>query len=69
MCMLISFIGSICTLVADSGLAKVLEFTFSGVAKLWNGKKFPQNVITLRLVMKELQKRDDIYVIRYEVDY
>ena len=44
--MLMSFIGSIGTLVTNSGLAKVLESTFSGVAKLWNGKKFPQNVVS-----------------------
>ena len=52
--MLMSFVGAIGSLMAGSGLAEILESAFGGVAKLLTGKKFPQNVRALRLVMEEL---------------
>ena len=61
---LMSFIGSVGSLAADSGLAEVLESSFSGVAKMLSGKKFPQNFRALRMLTEELLRdilnRDDI---------
>ncbi|KAJ8317815.1 hypothetical protein KUTeg_004635 [Tegillarca granosa] len=51
---LMSFVGSVGTLMASSGLEKLLESTFGGVAKMLSGKKFPQNVRALRLVAELL---------------
>ena len=47
---LMSFVGSIGTLMAGSGLYELLESTFAGVQKMMTGKHFPQNVRALRLV-------------------
>jgi len=52
--MLMSFVGSVGTLMTDSGLGHFLESTFAGVPKMLNGKKFPHNVRALRIVIKEL---------------
>ena len=51
---LMSFIGSIGSLMAGSGLFELLESTFAGVQKMMSGKKFPQNVRALRIVTEEL---------------
>ena len=51
---LLSFAGSIGTLMAGSGLYELLESTFAGVQKMMTGKNFPQNVRALRLVAEEL---------------
>ena len=53
---LMSFVGSIGTLMAGSGLYELLESTFGGVQKMMIGKKFPQNVRALRIVAEELLK-------------
>ncbi len=52
--LLMSFIGSIGTLMADTGLSDVLESVFGGVGKMLTGKKFPQNVRALRLIVEEI---------------
>ena len=52
--MLMSFVGSVGTLMAETGLTDVMEAAFAGTAKMLNGKKFPQNVIALRMVVEEL---------------
>ena len=52
--LLMSFVGSVGTLMGNSGLEELLESTFAGVTKLLNGKKFPQNVRALRIVTEEL---------------
>ena len=52
--MLMSFIGSIGSLMSESGLSEILDAVFAGVPKLLSGKKFPQNVRALRLVMEEI---------------
>jgi len=52
--MLMSSVGSVGTLMTDSRLGHILESTFAGVPKMLNGKKFPQNVRALRIVIKEL---------------
>ncbi|MCP3850965.1 MAG: hypothetical protein GY694_12115 [Gammaproteobacteria bacterium] len=49
-----SFVGAIGTLIGDFGLSEILEDVFGGVAKMLNGKKFPQNVRALRMVAEEL---------------
>ena len=52
--LLMSFVGSVGTLMGNSGLEELLETTFAGVTKLLNGKKFQQNVRALRIVTEEL---------------
>ena len=47
-----SFIGSIGTLMADTGLSD-MSSVFGGVSKMLTGKKFPQNVIALRMLAEE----------------
>ena len=51
---LMSFLWSVGTLMANSWLEELLESTFSGVSKLLNGKKYPQNVRVLRIVTEEM---------------
>ena len=51
---LMSFIGAIGTLMADTGLSEVMSDTFGGVPKMLTGKKFPQNVRAMRLVAEEI---------------
>eukprot|EP00794_Sanderia_malayensis_P004436 gene4436-5029_t len=52
--MLMSFVGAVGSLMEGSGLSEVLKTTFSGVEKMMSGKKFPQNVKAMRLVVEEL---------------
>ena len=52
--MLMSFVGAVGALMQGSGLAEVLDPTFAGVTKMLSGKKFPQNVRAMRLVVEEL---------------
>lgn len=52
--LLMSFVGSVGTLMANSGLEEIMENVFGGVKKMLSGKKFPQNVRALRLVVEEL---------------
>ena len=49
-----SFAGAVGTLMQGSGLSEVLESTFAGVTKMPSGKKFPQNVWAMTLVLEEL---------------
>ena len=51
---LMSFAGSVGTLMADSGFENILQAAFGGVAKMLSGKNFPQNMRALRLVAEEL---------------
>ena len=50
---LMSFIGSIGTLMADTGLSDIMSYVFGGVSKMLTGKKFPQNIRALRMVAEE----------------
>ena len=50
---LMNFIGSIGTLMADTGLSDIMFSVFSGVSKMFTGKRFPQNVRALRMVAEE----------------
>lgn len=52
--MLMSFVGAVGTLMEGTGLAEIIESTFAGVNKMLSGKKFPQNVRAMRLVVEEL---------------
>ena len=54
---LMSFIGCVGTLMAESGLSEILDGTFAGVSKMILGKKFPQNVRALRLLTEELLRK------------
>jgi len=51
---LMSFVGAIGSLMADSGLSDVLSEVFGGVPKMLSGKKFPQNVRALRMLSEEV---------------
>ena len=52
--MLMSFVGSIGTLMAETGLAQILESVFGGVEKMLTEKKFPMNMRDIRMVAEEL---------------
>ena len=49
-----SFVGCIGKLMANSGLEKLMSSAFAGVNKMLLGKKFPMNVRALRFVVLEL---------------
>ena len=51
---LMSFIGCVGSLMANSRLRQLLKSAFGGVKKMFNGKKFPQDFRALRLVAEEL---------------
>ena len=51
---LMNFVGAVGTLMAESGLAEIMQATFGGVTKMLSGKKFPQNVRALCMVVEEL---------------
>ena len=51
---LMSYIGSIRSLMSRSGLKGILEKDFRGVAKMITGKKFPQYVWALRMLVDEI---------------
>lgn len=52
--MLISFMGCVGVLMANSGLEDVQKSSFGSVSLMLTGKYFPQNVRALRLVVEEL---------------
>ena len=52
--MLMSFVGAIGMLMAETGLAHILESVFGGVEKMLTGKKFPMNMRAMRMVAEEL---------------
>ena len=54
--MLMSFVGAVGSLMEESGLVEV-NTGFSGVAKMLNGKKFPQNIRALRIIVEELLRK------------
>ena len=54
--MLMSFVGCIGSLMANTGLEDILSSAFAGVPKLLSGKKFPQNTRASRLVTEEILK-------------
>ena len=52
--LLMSYCGCVGTLMAESGIEDVLGAAFAGVPKMLSGKKYPQNVRALRLLVEEL---------------
>ena len=52
--LLMSYCGCIGTLMADTGIEEILSASFGGVLRMLSGKKFPQNVRALRLLVEEL---------------
>lgn len=52
--LLMNFVGSVGTLMSNSGLEDILSSTFGGVQKMLNGKKFPGNLRALRILTEEL---------------
>ena len=52
--MLMSFVGTIGTLMSNSGLEDILKVAFGSVPKMLSGKKFPQNCRALRMVTEVL---------------
>ena len=53
---LMSYIGCIGSLMAETGLEEVLSEQFGGVKKMMMGKKFPENVRAFRLLLEVLLK-------------
>jgi len=51
---LMSFIGSVGTLMANTGIEEILKAAFGGVSHMLSGKKFPQNARALRLLVEEV---------------
>ena len=49
-----SYCGCIGTRMADTGIVEILSVAFGGVLKMLSGKKFPQNVRALRMLLEEL---------------
>ena len=49
-----SFIGAVGTLMGNTGLREIMQTAFGGVPKMLTGKKFPQNMRALRMVVEEL---------------
>ena len=52
--LLMSFVGAVGTLMGDSGLEELMNSAFGGVQKMLSGKKFPQNIRALMIVVEEL---------------
>ena len=53
---LMSFVGAVGSLMSNTGLTEIMQTTFGGVPKMLTGKKFPQNVRALRMVVEELMR-------------
>lgn len=51
---LMGFIGSVGTLMNNTGLTEVMQSAFGGVPKMLSGKKFPQNMRAMRMVTEEI---------------
>ena len=51
--LLMSYVGCIGSLMAGSGIVKVLSEVFGGVLKMLTGKKYPDNVRALRMLVEE----------------
>jgi len=52
-----SYCGFICALMADTGVVEILSVAFGGEwggLKMLSGKKYPQNVRALRMLVEEI---------------
>ena len=63
--MLMSFLGSIGSLMKGTGLEEIMAKVFGGVKKMLDGKKYPDNFRALRIMAEELL-RDIINPINFE---
>ena len=63
--LLMSFIGSIGSLMANSGLEEILKHSFAGVEKMLTGKKYPMNLGALRMVVEELLQSKVTFLSQY----
>lgn len=52
--LLMSYVGCVGSLMAGSGIVEVLGAAFAGVRKMLIGKKFPDNIRALRMLVEEL---------------
>ena len=52
--LLMSYVGSIGSLMAGSGMTEILSEAFAGVLKMLTGKKYPDNVRALRMLVEEI---------------
>ena len=52
--LLLSYVGCIGSLMAGSGIVEVLSEAFGGVLKILTGKKYPENVRALRMLVEEI---------------
>ena len=52
--LLMSYIGCVGSLMTGSGLVEVLNVTFAGASKMLAGRKFPNNVRALRMLVEGL---------------
>ena len=50
---LMSYIGSTGVFMAGTGMKKISEKAFGGVSKMLTGKKFPQNLKPLPMLMEK----------------
>ena len=68
---LMSFVGCVGTLMANSGLSEILKSAFAGVEKMLLGKKVPMNVRALRLLMSEILRGhiNDIFCFNDLISY
>jgi len=51
---LMSSVGAVGTLMSNTGLTEIMQTTFGGVPNMLMGKKFPQNMRALCMVVEEL---------------
>lgn len=51
---IMNFVGAIGTLMADIGLEPVISVAFGEVSKMLTGKKYPQNIQALHIVVEDL---------------
>ena len=51
---LMNFVGSVGTLMTNTGLEELMQAAFGGVQKMLTGKNFPQNVRALRMTVETL---------------
>ena len=52
--LLMSYVGSIGSLMAGSGMTEILSEAFARVLKMLTGKKYPDNVRALRMLVEEI---------------
>jgi hypothetical protein len=52
--LLMSYVGSVGSLMAGSGIVEILGTAFAGVMKMMTGKKFPGNIRAMRMLTEML---------------